>query len=211
MAFAFGVNLSIARVGGVVNNVLSPYITANIGILFAMWIGAVVCAASVLSVILAWPIDYTFDLDIAAFNAGRENKLSAENLQSIGDKDNSYGSAGQDLEGASGVDSNASTVIVDAAGGGEPGTEGYGKYLTWTWWRQWWAENPAKLTFAFWLLTAICLIIYSAVLPFNNVASTLLLERDYFKNPPSDCPLHYNGQCQSLSNAPNFSLTDTAV
>lgn len=225
LAFAFGVNLSIARVGGVINNVLSPYITANIGIVFAMWIGAVVCAVSVVSVILAWPIDYTCDREIAAYNAGRGSKLSEENLQSVGDKDDSYGSTGQDYDvegtsrgksvtgGTSMVDSNATTDIIDAAGGGELGgakgeedDAGYSKYLTWSWWKVWWEDNPAKLSFAFWLLTAICLIIYSAVLPFNNVASTLLLERDYFKNPPADCPLHYDGQCQSLSNAPNCSL-----
>lgn len=32
----------------------------------------------------------------------------------------------------------------------------------------------------FWLLTLLCAIVYGAVLPFNNVASQLLLDRDYF-------------------------------
>lgn len=216
LAFAFGVNLSIARIGGVVNNVLSPYITANIGILFAMWIGAVVCAASVVAVILAWPIDYNFDNKIAAYSAGRGSKLSVENLHTIADKgDPNYGSTGgeNDIETSRGksqghadtsmsiMDSNATTDVAEASAG-------CGKYLTWRWWKEWWNDNPAKLTFAFWLLTAICLIIYSAVLPFNNVASTLLLERDYFKAPPADCPLHYDGQCQSDMNTPNCTLAD---
>lgn len=34
------------------------------------------------------------------------------------------------------------------------------------------------------------------MLPFNNIASTLLLERDYFKEPPSGCHLFQQYQCQ---------------
>lgn len=40
------------------------------------------------------------------------------------------------------------------------------------------------------------------VLPFNNIASALLLERDYFKEPDSACHLTYTNQCQSDSNPP---------
>jgi hypothetical protein len=42
------------------------------------------------------------------------------------------------------------------------------------------------------------------VLPFNNIASALLLERDYFKAPPSDCLLKIPDQCESYpGNGPN--------
>jgi hypothetical protein len=42
------------------------------------------------------------------------------------------------------------------------------------------------------------------VLPFNNIASALLLERDYFKAPPSDCLLIIPNQCESYpGNGPN--------
>jgi hypothetical protein len=36
------------------------------------------------------------------------------------------------------------------------------------------------------------------VLPFNNIASSLLLERDYFKEPPSGCHLLMEYQCQDF-------------
>ena len=36
----------------------------------------------------------------------------------------------------------------------------------------------------FWVLVISCLVVYSCVLPFNNVSSSLLLERDYFQIPP---------------------------
>jgi hypothetical protein len=38
--------------------------------------------------------------------------------------------------------------------------------------------------------------------PFNNIASTLLLERNYFRLPPDDCTLTVPNQCQSKSNPP---------
>jgi hypothetical protein len=39
--------------------------------------------------------------------------------------------------------------------------------------------------------------------PFNIVSATLLLERDYFVVPPSDCGLTLPSQCQNASNIPN--------
>jgi hypothetical protein len=38
--------------------------------------------------------------------------------------------------------------------------------------------------------------------PFNNIASTLLLERNYFRVPPDDCTLTVPYACQSGSNPP---------
>lgn len=40
---------------------------------------------------------------------------------------------------------------------------------------------------AFWLLALSCVVVYGCVIPFNNVASSLLMERDFFKEPPSAC------------------------
>lgn len=37
---------------------------------------------------------------------------------------------------------------------------------------------------------------------FNNVASTLFLERDFFKVPPDECHLLYPGSCQNSTNVP---------
>ena len=55
---------------------------------------------------------------------------------------------------------------------------------------------------SFWLLTVACLAIYGVVLPFNNVASEVLMERDYFKANPHGCALANPAQCQSASNPP---------
>ena len=54
------------------------------------------------------------------------------------------------------------------------------------------------LTKFIWLFAVGC------VLPFNNIASALLLERDYFKEPDSDCALLHPDQCEDApGNGPN--------
>lgn len=44
--------------------------------------------------------------------------------------------------------------------------------------------------------------IAGCVLPFNNIASALLLERNYFMEPPNQCHLQSGGSCQSDGNQP---------
>jgi hypothetical protein len=53
---------------------------------------------------------------------------------------------------------------------------------------------------SFWILCLLCAVIYGCIFPFNNISSSLLLERDYFKEPPSQCHLFIETQCQSASN-----------
>ena len=56
---------------------------------------------------------------------------------------------------------------------------------------------------AFWILTASCVIVYGCVLPFNNIASSLLLERNYFMEiDTATCFLTDPAQCQSATNLP---------
>jgi len=47
-----------------------------------------------------------------------------------------------------------------------------------------------------------CVVVYGCVLPFNNISSSLLLERAYFKSPLDGCAL-VNPGCQSDVNGPN--------
>jgi MFS family permease len=56
----------------------------------------------------------------------------------------------------------------------------------------------------FWLLSASCLTVYACILPWNNVASGILLERDLFQAPPAECHLTFPDQC-SAGNLLNFS------
>ena len=72
-------------------------------------------------------------------------------------------------------------------------------------------SNPLKscadvkqFSASFWLLALCCMVVYGCVIPFNNVASDLLQERDYFKYQTNDnCALVDPSQCQSSVNPPN--------
>ena len=68
-----------------------------------------------------------------------------------------------------------------------------------------------KFGILFWLLTISCFVVYGCVLPFNNVASGILLERNYYKPAPSSCHLLHPDQCTSgyLQNGTNPSLSDS--
>jgi hypothetical protein len=59
-----------------------------------------------------------------------------------------------------------------------------------------------KLTY--WLITLSCVVIYGCVLPFNNIAQGILLERDFSKLQPTSCELMNPIQCQSETNGLNF-------
>ena len=210
LAFSFGINLSIARVGGVANNVLSPYFTQKYSILVAFWVGSLICGISVVSVILAWPIDAAFDEEIAAVG-GKTRQSSTGNLgeaayNPLAVKDVGAGTSiqAESLMSSDNYGSMEDSMDARKREGLDPAEEerSWRRFISAAWWLKWWHENPAQLKGVFWLLTLITLIIYGAVLPFNNVASTLLLERDYFKATPSNCPLEYSGQCESSINRP---------
>lgn len=57
LAFAFGLNLSVARLGSVINNVVSPALAAGTNIQFALWFGVFLCLGSVGSVLAINTID----------------------------------------------------------------------------------------------------------------------------------------------------------
>ncbi|RYG65001.1 MFS transporter, partial [archaeon] len=53
-----------------------------------------------------------------------------------------------------------------------------------------------------WILVVSCVVVYGCILPFNNISSSLLLERDYFREPGSQCQLTDIYDCQSDENRP---------
>uniref|UniRef100_I2CPB7 Lysosomal dipeptide transporter MFSD1 n=1 Tax=Nannochloropsis gaditana (strain CCMP526) TaxID=1093141 RepID=I2CPB7_NANGC len=62
----------------------------------------------------------------------------------------------------------------------------------------------------FWTLSMCCLVVYGTILPFNNIASSLLQERDYFRPPPPSCVLTNTSACQSPSNPPSSSCPSSS-
>ncbi|RLN59538.1 hypothetical protein BBJ28_00021041 [Nothophytophthora sp. Chile5] len=128
LALALGINLSVARLGSVINNELSPVIAQASGVSSALWVGVIMCVMSTCTVLLVIPIDK------------QAEKVARANLKA----------------GSAAVESIHFSDI---------------KHF-----------RPA-----FWLLALSCLVVYGCVIPFNSVASSLLMERDFFKEPPSLC------------------------
>jgi hypothetical protein len=61
LAFAFGLNLSIARLGSVINNLVSPALANSAGIQFALWFGVILCGSSIAAVLIVASVDTHVD------------------------------------------------------------------------------------------------------------------------------------------------------
>jgi hypothetical protein len=67
-------------------------------------------------------------------------------------------------------------------------------------------SSSSGLSPMFWSLSlSCCLVVYGCVLPFNNVASAILLKRNYFQTSPMDCTLLFPHECTfgTLQDHPN--------
>lgn len=54
----------------------------------------------------------------------------------------------------------------------------------------------------FWMLSLSCVLVYGCVLPFNNIASGILMERNYFVDTTWNCHLQYENMCSMGDLAP---------
>jgi MFS family permease len=209
LAFSFGLNLSVARLGSVLNNLISPLITSQVDIQFALWFGAILTGASILCVFAISSLDQMFEsteddtndangdirkplLDVGAENVERSeskhlvvSKKSHANIDDDDDVMDSFGSHG-------GGDIDVVGKVAVAGAGGSDNDACSDPQL----------RDVLSFSQAFWLLTVSCVVVYGCVLPFNNIASSLLLERDYFQAPESGCHLLYPTQCQNDTNIP---------
>ncbi|GMI27444.1 hypothetical protein TrCOL_g3605 [Triparma columacea] len=200
LALAFGINLSISRLGSVINNFISPAIAEGGGTAAALWFGVAVCGGSLVMAVLLWPIEKkaqrliekSSDEDLNASllsNDGNSNmnppqkvrSRSVDNLRAVSTE--RLSSAALSMSMTDEGDSDEEINLSDALNFGS----------------------------MFWLLSLSCLVVYGCVLPFNNVAGGILLERNYFLDPPSTCVLTYNTSCTSgtLATDPNPMVPDT--
>lgn len=127
LALALGINLSVARLGSVINNEVSPWIALESNVSAALWFGALMCVFSTISVLLIIPIDKRSE---RSSHSHKTSQLPPESIS---------------------------------------------------------FSDVKQFRPAFWLLSLSCLVVYGCVIPFNNVASSLLMERDFFKLPPPAC------------------------
>lgn len=188
VALAFAISLATGRLGSVINNVVSPGVANTISTGTALSVGAIInliALAASLSI---------------GFVERREKKRSSR--RAIRDMLNESLLAEADMEeepgdmNISGAGFSGGTFVDDKSEGiqivGEDttyhfdGDDDDGR-----------VHLPGVCSFGplFWLLSLSCMVVYGCVLPFNNVASGILLERNYFKASLSECTLRYPDRC----------------
>lgn len=148
-AFALGLNLSVARLGSVINNEISPMVAAASNVSLALWTGVLLCLVSSTAVAVVVWID------------GR-----AKRKQSLQD---------QQAESEAAHSVKLSDVKYFGA--------------------------------SFWLLALSAAVIYGCIVPFISVASSALIERDFFKAPPSECLQCGEGAYQGQTLCEEIDLT----
>jgi MFS family permease len=187
LAFAFGVNLSIARLGSVINNVASPALTSEVDIVFACWFGTLLCGLGVVCVLVVFPIDHIVNRQM---NYGLLTQEEIERSKQIHHVITPLLLPVTTDE----TDTDSTTPAKDTT---EPllpnpsNTEEKPVYVPSL------ARDLKRFTHLFWVLVLSCVVVYGCVLPFNNISSSLLLERDFFRPIPSSCHLLYDTQCPS--------------
>jgi len=222
LALSFGVTLAVSRLGSVANNWLSPLVANEHGTDVAIWLGV---GMNCLSVLMAAGICWlTVRVDSREGSGAEEqerieNHMLTEALLSSDDleleneihrddeqvdqqeqEETRYGedvlSQDGDYSGGHGecdlsevstvVTNNNSRQILDEvvlSTGSLPSSS-----LSCL-------SHISTFGSMFWLISLSCIVVYGSVLPFNNIASGILLERNYFTTPPKQCHLRYEGQC----------------
>lgn len=94
LAFAFGINLSISKLGSAINNIVSPVVADQVSIAFALWLGVILCGFGVTCVLITMPIDRNMNEHIASYlplaspDNGHREDLVVKPSSSISSEDN---------------------------------------------------------------------------------------------------------------------------
>jgi MFS family permease len=172
LALSFGIALAIARLGSVLNDLISPVVANSFSTPWALWVGV---ALNVLSVVVALYIRY---LDSRYSTARQPSEPQRDSANNDNDLTEPLLVGNQDERQDEGI---------------RPTTP---------------ALSILQFGPLFWLLSLSCLVVYACILPWNNVASGILLERNFFQAPPEGCQLLFPDQCTmgTLQNHSNPSL-----
>lgn len=166
LALSFGIALAVARLGSVLNNLVSPTVANHFSTPWALWVGLMMNTMSVAMALLLYTIDSKHKAEqleterlAVAVNEEEEEQQAHDNL----------------IEPLLETNSESTASMIDSDS--RRGVRSFGVL--------------------FWLLSVSCLVVYACILPWNNVASGILLERDFFRPATDDCQLVYPDQCSS--------------
>ena len=185
VALAFAISLATGRLGSVLNNVVSPGVANTISTGAALSVGAFV---NFIALAAAFAIGYV---------ERRERKRSSR--RAISDMLNVSLLAEADMEEEPEENSASGMGFSDRSFGDEKseGIQIVGEDTTFHFGDD---DDDDRIHLSGVcsfgpLLSLSCMVVYGCVLPFNNIASGIILERNYFKAPPSECTLKYPDRC----------------
>jgi len=172
VGLAMGIALSVSRLGSVWNNIISPKIanSKNGGVETAFHVGTLLTITSVVMGALIVFVD-----NRAKERLGKRGGCVLESYALL--DGSTVQSVGMNTGGSC---SNPNALANNAKRHHES--------------EQVYISDIREFPLLFWLLSLSCVVVYGCVLPFNNVASGILLERNFFI-PPPDCHLTYQDQC----------------
>lgn len=148
VAFAFGVSLSIARLGSVINNLVSPKLATSIGVGFALWFGAILCGSSVMCTIGIASVSKSFEMYM-------------ERFQSIGDASALLGGDNDEDEEADRLA--ADDIADDAPIGGTAVSTKLSTKTNRTVVNEVSFKDVLSFDHAFWILTVSCVVVYGVL------------------------------------------------
>jgi MFS family permease len=208
---------ALSRFGNVIVNILSPILSTRYSIIVAVMPGNLLCLISVGMVVMLKLVERRVNQQIVDARDRKENIMEYELVSQMSlDEEEDLFSDGKSKLLLKGVPYNerrnnefenlsektASSSDVSSNGDGDIDFES-GSSISET-------RPPVKSFWKvlyqfdriFWLLVLTCCVVYCCLGPFTNIASSVLLERDYFKENPSNCHLTNIYQCQSDNNPP---------
>lgn len=175
VAFSMGLSLSLSRVGSVINNVVSPRIAnATLSTAAPIWVGVGLCAVCLGCCICLGGIDRQATSKIRANEALQLVASPPASRFVLSPPPPAVSAFGSPRVTRPDRVAKKATEADSATGAAEGTASALRKTLS--------TALRASVAFprAFWLLSLCCVVIYSTVLPFNNIASALLLYRDAF-------------------------------
>jgi len=197
IALAFGIGMSIGRLGTVIANILSPVMANSVNLEFAIWVGFGVSLLSLLTSLAVGYLDEKLERRLRKAHTSQllsQALLENDEHQQELVKDGIQGGNSRRRR-ANSIDSicTESSLQIEHSH-----TAGAIKL-----------KDALNLSVLFWAITASAFFVYGSVFPFNFVSSGVLLERDYFKDPPSSCTLRFENQCTGGTLAPTIGNPST--
>eukprot|EP00586_Coscinodiscus_wailesii_P021644 CAMPEP_0172519028 /NCGR_PEP_ID=MMETSP1066-20121228/291172_1 /TAXON_ID=671091 /ORGANISM="Coscinodiscus wailesii, Strain CCMP2513" /LENGTH=572 /DNA_ID=CAMNT_0013301533 /DNA_START=96 /DNA_END=1815 /DNA_ORIENTATION=+ len=185
-AFSMSFVASISRFGSALNNIISPMMANSFGTSPAAWVGVLINSIGVGTGLFLFMLDKRVRAKLTTVNRAQEELLTESLLKHQYVEECSV----KREEGEEEEKEEEKAVRED-----ENTKEGSSVTFS----------DVKRFGPLFWLLSIYGLLMGACVEPFNNVVSGILLERNYFVDPPPDCKLRYPDQCTfgTLQNGSN--------